>query len=51
MQQIAEVAKGSLLDSWSGTVQEEVEDQMNIVKAYEMMNGMCKDEGVKDLNL
>ena len=29
MQQIVEVAEGSWLDSWSGTMQEEVEVQMD----------------------
>ena len=50
MQQIAAVAEGSWLDSWPGTKQEE-EDQMDTVEAYEMMNGRCEDEGVKELNL
>ena len=25
-------------------------DQMDMVEAYEMMNGMCEDEGMKELN-
>ena len=33
------------------TIQKEVEDQMDAVEAYAMINGMCKDEGVKQLNL
>ena len=28
-------------------MQEEVEDQMDTVEAYEMINGMCEDERVK----
>ena len=51
MQQIAEVAEGSWLDLWPGTMQEEVEDQIYTVEAYKMMNGMCEDEGMKELNL
>ena len=46
-----EVVEGNLLDSLPGTMQEEVEDQMDTVEVYEMMNGMCEDEGVKELYL
>ena len=35
MQQIVEVAEGSCLDSWTGIMQEEVEDQVDTVQAYE----------------
>ena len=45
-----EVAERSLWNSWSGTMLKEVDDQMDTVEAYEM-NGMCEDEGVKELNL
>ena len=44
-----EIAEEVSLDSSPGTMQEEV-DQMDIIEAYEMMNGMCKDERVKELN-
>ena len=40
-----------LLDSCPGMMQKEVEDQMDMVEAYKMMNTMCEDEGVKELNL
>ena len=32
-------------------MQEETEDWMETVEAYEMTGGMCKDKGVKDLKL
>ena len=32
-------------------MQEEVEGQMNTSEANEMVIGMCKDKGVKELNL
>ena len=48
MQQIAEESR---LDSWPGAMQEKVEDQMNTVEVYKMVNGMSKYEGVKQLNL
>ena len=48
MQQIAE---GGWLDSWPSTMQEEVEDQMDTVEVYDIMNGMCKDKGVKESNV
>ena len=32
-------------------MQKDTEDQMNTAEAYEMMNGMCEDEGVKEFNL
>ena len=37
MQQIAEVVERNWLDSCSETKQNEVEDQMDTVEAYEMM--------------
>ena len=46
-----EVAEGNWLDSWLGRMQEELEDQMDTVEAKGKMNGMCKDQGVKELNL
>ena len=49
MQQIAEVAEGSWLHSWPDTKQEEVEDLKDTIDVYEVMNGMCDDEGVKDI--
>ena len=51
MHQIVVVAEGSWLDSWPGTMQEEIENQMDTFEVYEMMNGMCEDEGVKELKL
>ena len=42
MQQIVDEAGGSWLEPLPGTMQEEVEDQKDIVEAYEMMNGMCE---------
>ena len=45
------VGEGCWLDSWPGTMQEEVKDQMDTADTYEMMNGMCEDEGVIELNL
>ena len=43
MQQIEEIEEGSWLLSWLGTMQEEVECQINTVEVHEMMNGMCED--------
>ena len=51
MQETAEVAEESWLYSWPGTMQEEAEDQRYTVETYEMMNGICEDENVKELNL
>ena len=47
MQPIVAVVEGSWLDSWPGTMHEEVEDQLDTVEVY----GMCEDEGVKEFNL
>ena len=51
MQQTAEVAEGSWLDSWPGTMQEKVGDQIDTVEAYNIINGMYEDEGVKELHI
>ena len=51
VQQMAEVEEGGWLDSWPVTGQEEVKGQMDTVEPYKVMNGMCEDEGAKDLNL
>ena len=45
-----EAAYGSCLDSCPGTMQEEVEDQIDTFEAYEIMNGMSEDEGVKEID-
>ena len=50
MQQIVEVAEGTWLHSWQDKMQEEV-DQKYTVEPYKMMNGMCEDGGVKELNI
>ena len=39
------------MDSWPGTMQEEVKDQMDTAEACKMMNGMYENEGGKELNL
>ena len=44
IQQIAEVAERSCLDSWPRTLQEESKDQRDIVKVYQVMTGMFEDE-------
>ena len=46
---LVEVEEGRWLNSWPGTLQEEVEDQMDTVETYEMMNRKHKDDGVKEL--
>ena len=51
MQQIVEVTEENWLYSCPGTMQVEVEDKMDTVEACEMMNGMCADKRMKDLNL
>ena len=37
------------MHSWPGTMQEEVDDQMDKVEVYQIINGMCRDEGMKEL--
>ena len=51
IQQIVEIAEGCWLDTWPGTIEEEVEAQMDTVEGYEMMNRICEKERVKELNL
>ena len=51
MQQITGVGEGNWFDSWPGTMPDERDYQMDIVEAYEMVNGMCEDEEVIELNL
>ena len=48
MQQIAEVAEGSWLDSWPGTVARGSRSN-EAVEMYEMLNGTCEDEIVKPM--
>ena len=47
MPQIVDVAEESCLNSWPGTVQEEVDNQMDTVESYEILNKICEDQGAK----
>ena len=51
MQQTAQGAEGKWLDLWLDVMQEEADDQMDTVEVYQMMNGICEDEALKELNL
>ena len=49
MQQIAQVGKGNWSDSWPGTTKEGVDEKVDMIEAYEMMNGVCEDEDRKNM--
>ena len=51
MQQIAEAAEGKWSDSWLGTTLERVDDKVDMIDAYGMMNGVCEGEDEEDREL
>ena len=50
MQHIAEVTEGNWSDSWPSTLPEGVDDKVDEIEAYRMMNGTCEDEEDNELN-